>query len=201
MGISIGITGGIGSGKSIVTKILNTMGYPVFYSDLEAKKIMLSDSVVKEKIIAIFGQEAYTNEELNRSFIANQIFNQPDLKNKLNQIVHPRVRESFKKLVNAHKNQFVFNEAAILFETGAYKTFDYTICVTADEKTRVERIKKRDGLSTEEIKSRMNNQWPDDKKTALANFLISNKEGVRILPQVFEIIQKLEKERKKKSLS
>lgn len=191
MGISIGITGGIGSGKSIATRIFQAMGYPVFYADKEAKKIMTSNQKVIQEITTIFGKEAYIKGELNKKHLANKIFNHPELKNKINQIVHPAVRSEFNKLVEKSKGQLVFNEAAILFETGAYKNFDYTICVVADKELRIKRVQQRDGMTDKEIESRMNNQWDDKQKIPLADFTVYNNEGDRILPQILEIEKKV----------
>jgi dephospho-CoA kinase len=187
MGISIGITGGIGSGKSVATKIFNTMGYPVFYADQEAKEIMNTHQEVIQEIKTLFGKDAYLNGDLNKKLLADSIFNHPELKLKINQIVHPRVREQFKRLLEESGNQLVFNEAAILFETGAYKSFDYTICVVADKNLRISRVKKRDGMTEKEVLARMNNQWSDKEKIKLADFVIYNNEDDRLLPQILKI--------------
>lgn len=188
----IGITGGIGSGKSIVGKIISTLGFPVFYSDLEAKRIMTHDKSVVAQIKKNFGEEAYINNELNRNFLAEKIFNQPELKNRINAIVHPAVRKAFDDFAQNQKQSLVFNEAAILFETGGYKSFDATILVVADEDLRLKRVMKRDNAPQKAIRERMKNQWSDEKKKSLAEFTIENNEDDLLVPQVEKIIELLE---------
>lgn len=190
--MKIGITGGIGSGKSIIGKILSIKGFPVFYSDLEAKRIMLHDKKVVAEIKQIFGDEAYLDNDINRSFLADKIFNQPELKNKVNAIVHPAVRQAFEDFAKNHQNTLVFNEAAILFETGGYKNFDSTILVIADEDLRLKRVMDRDNASMKSVKERMKNQWSDKKKADLADFIIENNENSLLVPQVEKIISKLQ---------
>ena len=157
----IGITGGIGSGKSIIGHILTTMGYPVYYSDQEAKWVMNNDPELRKDLIAVFGEEAYLNNELNRPFLAEKIFTSPELKEKINQIVHPKVRKRFSDFVANSSSPVVFNEAAILFETGGFKDFDATILVIADKETRIQRVMQRDTITREQVEARMNNQWSD----------------------------------------
>lgn len=189
--ITIGITGGIGSGKSFICRILSAMGYPVFYSDQVAKELMSSDNELISGIKTLFGQEAYTvNQELNRPFLAKKIFEDQSLRNKLNELVHPRVRKEFSRIASETQSPFIFNEAAILFETGAHKNFDRMVLVTAPESLRIQRVQKRDNSSEEEIKKRMNAQWSDEKKIPLADFVIHNDEQQMLLPQIHEMIQK-----------
>jgi dephospho-CoA kinase len=187
----IGITGGIGSGKSIIGKIISIMGFPVFYSDIEAKRIMLSDEKVTSQIKSIFGYEAYINNDLNRNFLAEKIFSQPELKNQINAIVHPAVRQAFDDFAQNQQKPFVFNEAAILFETGSYKSFDATILVVADEELRIKRVQERDYVPVKSILDRMRNQWSDEKKKPLADFIIENNEGSLLVPQVEKILTEL----------
>ncbi|PHR47383.1 MAG: dephospho-CoA kinase [Fluviicola sp.] len=188
----IGITGGIGSGKSIIGKILSIKGFPVFYSDLEAKQIMLHDNKIVAEIKQTFGNGAYLDKDINRSFLADKIFNQPELKNRINAIVHPAVRQAFEDFAKNHQNTLVFNEAAILFETGGYKNFDSTILVIADEDLRLKRVMDRDNASMKSVKERMKNQWSDKKKADLADFIIENNENSLLVPQVEKIISKLQ---------
>ncbi len=187
--LKVGITGGIGSGKTIVCKILETMGYPVFYSDRVAKELMNSDSQLKSELIELIGADAYIDGELNRPFIAQMAFSQPDLLVKINSLVHPRVREAFSQFVIANKDaKFVFNEAAILFETGAYKSFDAIILVTAGEDLRIQRVMDRDQITAEQVKERMKNQWTDQKKEKLTEFIISNNTNNLLAPQIEKIL-------------
>jgi dephospho-CoA kinase len=188
MGLKIGVTGGIGSGKSMICQIISTMGYPVFYSDQEAKCIMNNHLELRKELIAVFGEEAYLNNRLNRQFLAEKIFTSPELKEKINKIVHPRVRQRFSDFVANTNAPFVFNEAAILFETGGYKDFDATILVVADKETRIQRVMQRDNISREEVEARMNNQWSDEQKLKLASHVIYNNDGDLLVPQVLEVL-------------
>ena len=189
--LKIGVTGGIGSGKSIVCKALEALGYPVFYSDIEAKKLMHQSATAKLGLQNILGEEAYINGELNKAFIATTIFTNPELKNQVNDLIHPLVRSAFTSWASAQNNTLVFNEAAILFETGSYKQFDATLLVTADRETRIKRVMARDHISKEEVETRMKNQWEDEKKIPLADFVIYNDDKKLILPQLITIIETL----------
>lgn len=193
--IKVGLTGGIGSGKTYVSKIIESLGYTVFNSDDEAKKIMNAPHVVAQ-VKEVFGENAYIDSSLNRKYIANLIFSDTNLKEKLNSIVHPAVRQAFVDWSEKQKNDIVFNEAAILFETGAYKQFDYTILVTADEETRIQRVIKRDDATHAEVKARINNQWTDEQKENLASFIIVNDYKKDVLAQIKTIIQQIKKENK-----
>lgn len=184
----IGITGGIGSGKSIVGHVLSTMGYPVYYSDQEAKWVMNNDTALRKELTAVFGKEAYLNDELNRPYLAEKIFTSPELKDKINQIVHPRVRKRFSDFVANSNAPFVFNEAAILFETGGYKDFDATILVIADKETRIQRVMQRDNITRQQVEARISNQWSDEQKLKLANFVIQNNETDLIVPRILELL-------------
>lgn len=189
--MTIGITGGIGSGKSTVAKVLESMGYPVFYSDQVAKELMSSDRSLQSEIISHFGDDAYMNGQLNRAYLAERIFNNPTDKSVLNELVHPRVRAEFAAFAQSSQSKLAFNEAAILFETGAHKNFDKTILVTAPKEERINRVMKRDNCSREDVLSRMDNQWEDERKMPLADFIIQNGDVDRMLVQVEEIIKTL----------
>ncbi len=187
----IGITGGIGAGKSIICSIIHATGYPVFYSDKAAKEILNSNEDVKTKIREIFGVEAYKNEELNRPFIAQKIFTDQNLLTAINNVVHPAVRQSFTNWAEKQTTTLVFNEAAILFETGAYKLYDATVLVTAPEAIRIERVMKRDHISAEAVHKRINKQWPDAEKENLADHVLINDNSTLLIPQVNDLIAKL----------
>lgn len=192
--LKIGITGGIGAGKTAVSKLFIERGFPVFFSDDEAKNLMHQDPVVRQKIKDIFGNKAYTKDGLNRKFIADKIFTNNELKEKINQIIHPAVREAFSKWADEQSSEIVFNEAAILFETGSYTQFDYTILVTAPIETRIERVIKRDNTTEQEIRNRMDNQWTDEEKTILASFVINNdKDLAHTEEQVDAVLEELMK--------
>lgn len=189
--MKIGITGGIGSGKSIVCRILKTMGYPVFDADIAAKNIMRHNPVVVNAVIALLGEGAYIKGELNRAYIAEKIFNNDLLREKLNQIVHPEVRKTFQSWSEEQEHDFTFMEAAILFETGGDKNFDEVILVTANEETRIQRVVKRDDVSRNDVLSRMAKQMPENEKETKTNFVIYNEADRLIIPQVLNVLERL----------
>lgn len=190
--IKVGVTGGIGSGKSYVCRIIQKMGYPVYYSDLESKTIMDNDSEIKSELIALMGEEVYSQNKINRQFLADQLFQSDEIRTKVNTIVHPKVRSYFDTWCKSKNSDIVFNEAAILFETQSYKLFDSLILVSAPESVKIQRIISRDQLSVQEIKNRMEKQWSDELKIPLADFVIHN-DGSPLISQIEEIIQKLKK--------
>ncbi|WP_159802071.1 dephospho-CoA kinase [Flavobacterium sp. MK4S-17] len=170
----IGLTGGIGSGKSTMAKYFASLGVPVYIADDEAKKILLEPQTVKE-IAEVFGDEVMVNGLPDRKKLAAVVFNSPEKLSVLNSIIHPKVREDFRKWVDNHSNEkFVIKEAAILFESGSYKECDDIILVTAPQDIRVQRVMQRDNVTREEVLSRMDNQWDDQKKAALSSYIINN---------------------------
>ncbi len=169
------------------------MGYPVFYSDKEAKNILNTNPSVIASIRETFGEKAYKNQELNRPYIAEQVFNDSNLLKAINEIVHPVVRQSFSDWVDQQKTDLVFNEAAILFETGAYKKNDYNVLITAPEEIRISRVVQRDAVSREEVKKRIDKQWTDSKKEKLASHIIINDAKAMLIPQVITLLEKLKK--------
>jgi dephospho-CoA kinase len=190
--IRVGITGGIGSGKSVVSKVFHEMGFPVFNSDLEARKLMESDSEIVNSIIALFGEKAYINGKLDRKHIADKVFSNQELLNQLNLIVHPATRQAFESFAQLNnKHRIVFNEAAVLFETGAYKKFDFVILVTAPEELRIKRVVDRDGVDREQVKQRLSNQWKDEQKIGLADFVLVNDEKQPMLVQIENVLSQL----------
>lgn len=189
--IKVGITGGIGSGKSIVAKILTVIGFPVFDSDTEAKLLMVNNRNVIQQVKEVFGEEAYIDKQLNRKYLAHKIFNNEELKEQLNAIVHPAVRQEFEDWSNRQDSSLVFNEAAILFEIGRYKDFNYTILVTAPEELRIQRVIDRDKTTRKEVLKRMENQWKDEEKKALASFVINNDNEELVTLQIESILRSL----------
>ena len=188
----IGLTGGIGSGKTYVAQILEKMGYPVYYSDTRAKELCNEDPLIIRQLKELLGNDAYKNEKLNKSFIRNQIFSSPDLRESMNSIIHPVVRNDFDQWCeNYNTHSMVFNEAAILFETKSYKRFDETILVYAPLEIKIQRLISRDQVSKEEITAKMNAQWSDAKKMTLTRFYILNDEKTPLLEQIEEILEKL----------
>ena len=167
------------------------MGYPVFLSDKESKIILNKDPFVIQAIIELFGEKAYTDEGLNRPYIASQVFNDSKLLNQLNAIAHPAVRKAFDQWALEQPTPIVFNEAAIIFETGGYKQFDANVLVTAPQETRLARVMARDGISTEAVQKRMNKQWTDEEKRKLADFEIVNDGKMMLIPQVIQLIKNI----------
>ena len=170
----IGITGGIGSGKTRIVKLFESLGVPCYIADREAKRLMNEDADVKKAIISLFGNEAYASGILDRTLLGNIVFTQPQKLNALNAIVHPAVAKDFKNWVDNQHYPYVIKEVAILFETGGYKQVDKTLLITAPEEKRIARVMQRDASSKKSIIDRMRNQWSDDKKIPLADFVIEN---------------------------
>ena len=189
--MTIGLTGGIGSGKSTVAAMFEAMGYPVFYSDQAAKAIMRNDPNVQEAIIQQFGENAYQNGELNRQWLAQRIFSQPEEKEFINYLVHPLVRNAFSEFAHNQISPLVFNEAAILFETGGNFYFDKTILVVAPSELRIARVMKRDACTRENVENRMNNQWTDEQKIPLADHVIVNDDAQPLLQQIEKLVDGL----------
>jgi dephospho-CoA kinase len=189
--LRVGVTGGIGSGKSTVCNVFRCLDIPVFNADKEGRHFLDEDEVVKEQIINIFGEKVLTNDKLDRNAIARIVFNDREKLAQLNAVIHPAVRKKFNIWADKQKSPYVINEAAILFETGSYKLLDYVILVIAPESLRIRRIAQRDGMGEDEIKVRMKNQWGDEEKMKLTSFVIDNNDIKPLLPQVMELHHKL----------
>ncbi|MBT0608604.1 dephospho-CoA kinase [Aequorivita echinoideorum] len=170
----VGLTGGIGSGKTTVANMFAEEGVPIYIADIEARNLSNTLPIIREEIIEIFGEAAYQNSILDRKFIADKVFNNTGLLEKLNSIIHPRIAEHFKEWTSKQNATYVIKEAAILFENGGYKECDYNILVTAPKKTRIERILARDETTESDILKRMENQWSDERKEKFADFTIIN---------------------------
>ncbi len=193
MMLKIGLTGGIGSGKSYISRIFQELGVPVYDADTEARRLMEEDIDLKEKISELFGEHAYQGNYLNRSYISEYVFTDKELLAKLNALVHPVVHEDFIKWANSKPEdiKYVIKEAAILIESGGYMQMDLNILVTADQETRIERVMERDAVSSEKVKDRMRNQASDDEKKKYADIIISNEKNSMILQQIVDLHQKL----------
>ena len=189
----IGITGGIGSGKSVVANILISMGYPVYNSDILAKELINSNEELMKAIKNEFGNDLYNENGLDRQKMATIVFNNPKKLEILNRLVHPAVGKDFESWKIAQSSSLVFKEAAILFETGIYKELDSIILVTAPKSTRIARVKDRDKTSTKEIENRMKNQWTDEVKLNLTDFVIDNSGKKLLIPQVLAVVKTLNK--------
>ena len=185
----IGITGGIGSGKSTVCEVFRLLGVPVFHADIEAKNLQNNDLNIKYRIKELFGEDVYTPEGiLDRKKMAGIIFNDQKFLEAINGIIHPAVRNCFQKWCeNYQKLPYVLYEAAILYESGFASDFDRNILVIAEERLRIERVIKRDQITEENIKERIKNQMPDIEKVKKTDFIIENNNQSLIIPQILKL--------------
>ncbi len=191
MPVRVGLTGGIGSGKSIVARIFEVLGIPVYYADVAAKNLYRSDPVLRQEIISHFGQGAYVNDELNRKYISSIVFSSPEKLELLNSLVHPATIKDAEKWLMAQTSPYAVKEAALIFESGSHRDLDYVIGVFAPLPLRVKRVMARDHITEEEVRQRMNNQVEDRIKMKLCDFIIHNDEKQLLIPQVLEIHAKL----------
>lgn len=190
--LPLGVTGGIGSGKSVVCKILEILGVPVYCADDRAKELMNSDRELRKGIEALFGTESYTESGLNRAHIAAVAFHDKKLLDQLNQLVHPAVAKDLQQWISCQSSTIVAEEAALLFETGSYKKFDQVWLVSCPADIRIDRIAKRDPHRTKkDIQAIIEKQWPDEKKRSLANLEIVNDGKTPILKKLIEEVRKL----------
>lgn len=170
----IGLTGGIGSGKSTIARLFAALGIAVYDSDTEAKKLINTSAEIKKRIVEVFGAEAYAEGVYNRAYIADIVFRNPDKLAVLNSIVHPVLADDFNQWVALQTSPYVIKEAAILFESGSYKNCDFIITVTAPEALRISRCMSRDGSTEAQVRARMAQQWTDAQRIALSDAVIEN---------------------------
>ncbi len=191
MAIKIGLTGGIGSGKSVVSHLLKTMGIPVYIADDESKRITSTDTLIKQQLINLLGEEVYINGALNKNLLAAYIFSDAEHAKIVNEIIHPRVKEDFVKWVAKNsKYPVVAIESAILIEAGFTDEVDIVAMVYAPMDLRLQRLALRDSSSSkEQILKRIQSQMDDEKKKALADFVIVNDEQIPMIPQVIELVK------------
>jgi len=189
--LRIGITGGIGSGKSTVARIFEVLGVPVYYADDGARRLMNEDADIKEQMILHFGNEAYEGNKLNRSYIASLVFNNKEKLDLLNSIVHPATIRDSENWMNQQKTPYALKEAALIFESGAQQWLDYVIGVEAPAPLRIHRAMKRDGISRSEVTARMIRQIQETIKMRLCNFIIINDEQNLLIPQVITLHNRL----------
>jgi dephospho-CoA kinase len=187
----IGITGGIGSGKTTVAKIFMQLGIPVFFADDEAKVIVNHNPLIREKLINAFGASAYVGDVFNKKYFADLIFNNNEARERMNAIVHPAVKAEFEDWTAKQQSPYVLQEAAILFETGGYKRFDKNILVYAPQEVRLQRVMERNGISRNEVLARMAMQGNPEAYRSLANFVIENDGVLPLIPQVLKIHQSI----------
>lgn len=189
--ICVGLTGGIGSGKSTVASYFKALGIPVYDSDTRAKELMQNDPFLREQITQLLGEEAYSKGGLNRKWISSRVFSDPVLLNALNGLVHPAVRTDFERWRAEQRAPYVVQEAAILLENGAYKNLDRTLLVVAPEKMRIERVVHRDNVTPTQVLKRIKHQWTDARKIPLVDFVIENTDLENTREQVEVIHRKL----------
>lgn len=190
--LKIGITGGIGSGKTTVAKVFELLDIPVFYADDIAKKLMVEDQILIQQIKTEFGEEAYFSDQtLNRKYISNLVFNNPNQLEKLNSFVHPAVFRAFDVWYSQQNAPYVLKEAALLFETNSYQQNHFNILVSCPLPLRIERVIKRDLVTKEQVLERIAAQLPEQTKQALADFQVQNNEQEFIITQVLKIHETL----------
>lgn len=186
--LKIGLTGGIGSGKTYVAEVFSKIGIPVYEADIRAKSIMRHSQRVKETLFHLFGKNAYIGSEPNNKYIASKVFNDKSLLDKLNNTIHPAVNEDFEQWCKSTSQaRYIIKEAAILFQTDSYKSLDKIIAVSAPINVRIKRAMARDGATEKKIKDRITNQLPTEKINTLADFVVNNDGKSLILPQIIQI--------------
>ena len=185
--LKVGITGGIGSGKTTIAKFFEVLGIPVYYADDEAKRLMNEDEMLKEKIQYHFGKECYLDGKLNRKWLSNLVFNNDEKLSLLNRIVHPATILAAQVWMQQQTTPYALKEAALIFETGSQQQLDYVIGVFTPVPMRIQRVIQRDGLSREEVKNRMEKQMEETTKMRLCDFIITNDEQELVIPQVLAI--------------
>lgn len=190
--LKLGLTGGIGSGKSTVAQLFELLNIPVYCADIESKKLTATSPEIKTKLIDVFGEEIYKDGELNKPLLASHIFNDKEKLEIVNNIIHPEVVKDFEKWVDKHSTYpIVAHEAAILFESGLNKIMDKVVLVYAPLETRVERVMKRDKVSREMVIQRMNNQMSEEDKLKLSDFVIVNDDSQSLISQTLDILKDL----------
>ncbi|KAA6347731.1 Dephospho-CoA kinase [termite gut metagenome] len=189
MNIKIGITGGIGSGKSVVSRLFELMGIPVYISDTESKRLTVFDPFIRKKLTNLLGEEVYKNGELNKLLLASYLFENPDKTKTINNIIHPYVREDFQRWVAEHSSYPTLAiESAILMESGFTQEVDVILLIYASEELRLERVMKRTSSSRELIVKRIRSQMCDEEKMKLADYIIINDGEMPLIPQVESIL-------------
>lgn len=189
----VGVTGGIGSGKSTVCQVFSILGIPIYSADERAKWLMTNDSGLKKELVSKFGESSYLPDgTLNRAFLAETVFSDPEKVATINSLVHPAVGRDFAQWAEAQKSPYVIKEAALLFETGSADQLDVVINVSSPLKIRMARVLLRDPhRSEEQVNHIINQQMPDEEKNEKADFVIKNSENKMVIPQVLEIHQLL----------
>ena len=192
MSIKIGITGGIGSGKSVVSKLLQLMGVPVYIADVESKRFTETDPDIRAALISLLGDEVYQDGKLNKPLLASYIFGNKDNLTMVNGIIHPRIKDDFRRWAQSHSSYPIVGiEAAILIEAGFTEDVDQVVLVYAPQEIRLRRAVSRDACAAEQIQQRMRNQMPDEDKMAFAHHIIYNDDKQALIPQLGALIKTL----------
>jgi dephospho-CoA kinase len=192
MSIKIGITGGIGSGKSVVSKLLQLMGVPVYIADVESKRLTETDPDIRAALISLLGDEVYQDGKLNRPLLASYIFGNKDNLTMVNGIIHPRIKDDFRRWAQSHSSYPIVGiEAAILIEAGFTEDVDQVVLVYAPQEIRLRRAVSRDACAAEQVQQRMRNQMPDEDKMAFAHHIIYNDDKQALIPQLGALIKTL----------
>ncbi|MFP5471589.1 MAG: dephospho-CoA kinase [Bacteroidia bacterium] len=189
--IILGVTGGIGSGKTTVCNVFASKGIPVYNSDERAKEILMHHPEVKKQLLRLFGQGVFTDQLPDRKKIASIVFSDKEKLKLLNAIIHPKVKEDFEQWKKEQTSKLIIKEAAILIESGAYKQVDQIVVITAPVEQRIKRVMQRDGVSRQEILKRLSNQFDDNTRLKYAHFVIDNSEGKNLDRQVDEVLKRL----------
>ena len=189
--LKIGLTGGIGSGKSTVAKIFEQLGVPVYYADTEAKRIMNEDPILTAELILHFGKEVFVDGKLNRKYLSSLVFNDKKELDLLNSLVHPATIRNSEQWMQQQQSPYAIKEAALIFESGSQDQLDYVIGVSAPETLRIQRTIQRDNITREAVKDRIQNQLSESIKMRLCNFIIINDEQQLVIPQVIELDMKI----------
>lgn len=193
MTLKFGLTGGIGSGKTTIAKIFELLNVPVYYADTASKRLYKTDKDLIQKMKAHFGDDIYTEDELNRTKLASLVFNNPEKLELLNSLVHPPTIKDAVDWMQAQTTPYAIKEAALLFETGSVQGLDYVIGVYTPQHIRLKRVMDRDGLSREDVLSRMNRQIDEEIKMKLCDFVITNNEQELVISQVIKLHERLMK--------
>ena len=190
--LKVGLTGGIGSGKTTVCDVFKRLGIPVYHADIHARILSEMDDSIRKALSDLIGEDIYTESGLNRKKLSEMIFVNRSLLQKVNEIIHPKVLDHFSKWINEHLEiDYIIHEAAILFESGMSPLFDKIITVSAPEDIRISRIMKREGVTETHVRNIIKNQWPESKKRNVSDYIIINDQKQMILPQILKIHDEL----------
>lgn len=189
--IKIGVTGGIGSGKSTVCRVFSLLGIPCYDSDAEAKRLMNTDRDLAARIRSLLGSGAYTEQGLDRAYVSARVFGHPELLQRLNAIVHPAVEHDFARWAEEQQAPYVIEESAILFESGADRLMDRTVAVVAPESVRIRRVCRRDGRDEQAVRARIAHQMSDEERIRLSDYVLRADERELLIPQILDLHRQL----------